>query len=72
MIHPQEDIGKKSCDYILQAKNNRHGLVERIEKVFEITKPFPIQTGYNIGHGRNETRACRVIDELRHFDNYKD
>ena len=42
-----EKVLEKGADYILQVKNNQKGLLEQIEMVFEITKPFSTHTEYN-------------------------
>lgn len=67
-----EKILEKEADYILQVKSNQQGLLDQIEKVFKITAPSSCDTQHDMGHGRIETRTCRVIDNLRFFDDYKD
>lgn len=72
----QVDISKKilqqKADYILGVKGNQKGLLEQVEKVFEITSLASQHEDKNIDHGRYEARKCSVINDLRHFDDYKD
>lgn len=67
-----KNIIEKSADYVLGVKKNQKGLLEQIEKVFEITQPASIDEEQNIDHGRFEVRKCSVITDLTHFDDYKD
>lgn len=63
---------KKKADYILQVKNNQKGLLEQVDKVFTITAPQDSHTWNDLGHGRVEQRKCDAVDNLVHFDDYKD
>lgn len=67
-----KQILKKEADYILQVKNNQKGLLEQIEKVFEITKPSSSNKSHDLGHGRSEIRTCQVVEDFTFFDDYKD
>jgi len=66
-----QKILDKKADYLLQVKNNQKGLLEQIENVFIITQPTSCATQNSVGHGRGETRTCRVIEDFQFFDDYK-
>ena len=68
----QKAIAKKiidqEADYILQVKDHQKGLLEQIEKVFNITQIADRDQNLNADHGRLEERICEVIHDLRHLD----
>ena len=67
-----EKVLEKQADYILQVKGNQKGLLEQIEKVFQITRPHSADVSHDVGHGRIERRECTVISELSYPDGYQD
>lgn len=72
----QKEISRKimdrKADYILGVKDNQKGLLEQIEKVFNITAAASTHTQHSLGHGRMEQRTCSVISDLQFLDDYKD
>ena len=71
----QKEISKKilekKADYLLQVKKNQKGLLEQIEKVFQITAIVSSDTDNHVDHGRIEQRVCEVITDLTHLDGYQ-
>jgi len=71
----QKEISKKilekEAQYILQVKNNQKGLLEQIEKLFNITALEDSHLQNNLDHGRIEQRVCCVISDLTHLDGYQ-
>jgi len=65
-------IRKRKADYVLQVKKNQKGLLEQIEKVFEITSIIDKHTSHTLDHGRIENRTCDLITDLNHLDDCKD
>jgi predicted transposase YbfD/YdcC len=62
----------KEGDYLLALKGNQESLEKRVKETFEdLSKPGPkfvnidIFTNSNEGHGRLETRTCRVLTEKK-------
>ncbi len=67
-----QKVIEKEADYILQVKENQKGLLEQIEKVFNITQIADKGQSLNIDHGRVEERTCEVITDLTHLDDVED
>jgi predicted transposase YbfD/YdcC len=70
-VEISKKILQKKANYILQVKNNQKGLLEQVEKVFEITELDDTNLQYNLDHGRVEQRECAVICNLTHLDGYQ-
>ena len=68
----QKEIAKKiihqDANYILALKANQLQLLEEIEDEFKFYKPQEIQTDYDLGHGRIETRTCSVITDFQFIE----
>lgn len=71
-VEISKKILEKEADYILQVKNNQKGLLEQIEKVFQISQIEDTDLEYNLDHGRIEQRQCTIISNLTHLDDYQD
>ena len=68
-------IREKKADYILMVKGNQATLLEEIKAVFSCTPPAWKHTEEDFGHGRIETRSCKVVNDLQFLDerhNWKD
>lgn len=69
----QTDIAKKiierGADYILAVKENQKQLLEEIIDEFKFCKDIKVDTDFDIGHGRIETRKCSVISKFSFIDN---
>ncbi len=63
-----EKIRERKADYVLQVKKNQQGLLEQIERAFEITQVADKDTTYTLDHGRAETRTCELITDLTYLD----
>lgn len=61
-------ICKKKADYILMVKGNQPGLREQIQKVFRLGNSIKTDVDITAGHGRVETRTCRVTQALDFLD----
>ena len=61
-------ILEKEANYILMVKKNQKELFEQIEKNFTKLSPSSKHDWRDLGHGRIETRYCRVINDLRFLD----
>ena len=65
----QKEIAKKIIhqdgDYILAVKANQPQLLEDIKDEFKFYKPLELETAYDLGHGRIETRTCSVITDFQ-------
>jgi predicted transposase YbfD/YdcC len=68
----QKEIVKKiinqDADYILAVKANQPQLLENIEDEFKFYKPLELETAYDLGHGRIETRTCSVITDFQFIE----
>lgn len=64
----QKEIAKLICDkggdYILAAKGNHPGLFEEIKETCTYLSPCASYTETDCGHGRVETRTCRIYRDL--------
>lgn len=68
-------IREKKADYILMVKGNQATLLDEIRAVFSSTPTAWQHTEEDFGHGRIETRSCKVVNDLRFLDerdNWKD
>ena len=57
-------IVSKGADYILAIKGNQGELLDDIQDSFKMLKPDDIYEQIDYGHGRIETRLCKVITDL--------
>jgi predicted transposase YbfD/YdcC len=55
---------EKEADYILALKGNQGNLLEQAEDSFRFLPPVSSDEQTDAGHGRVETRRCRVINDL--------
>jgi len=62
-------IIENKADYILAVKGNQHDLLDQIQGRFDQQSPCSTDTVMEKGHGRIETRTCRVITNLDFIDN---
>jgi predicted transposase YbfD/YdcC len=53
------------ADYILAVKGNQPQLLEHIEDEFRFSKQTQTVVNHDLGHGRIETRKCRVITDFQ-------
>lgn len=58
-----EKIISEGADYILAAKDNRKSLREEVEAACKNSRPVCDLTETEKGHGRIETRRCRVFEK---------
>jgi len=72
----QKEIAKniltKEADYILQVKGNQKGLLEQIEKLFQIAPIANSHTSHDLEHGRIEQRTADIITDFTHLDDCSD
>ena len=72
----QKKIAKEiiavEADYILMVKDNQKKIRIQIEDSFKTKKSCTSNTTNDFGHGRIETRACDVIDDLSLLENKSD
>ncbi len=61
-------IVEKQADYILAVKDNQKELREQIENMFNSQTDCLIDQDVSCGHGRVETRICKVINNLKFLD----
>jgi predicted transposase YbfD/YdcC len=59
----------RGADYILAVKGNQGGLQQGIADTIRFNDPIEIDTNEDIGHGRIETRICRVFELSDHIEN---
>ncbi len=67
-----KEIVAKRADYILQVKGNQKGLLEQVEKVFQITSLTDTHTQHTFGHDRIEQRTSSIITDLTYLDDRED
>jgi predicted transposase YbfD/YdcC len=60
-----KEITSRKADYILAVKENQPQLYEDIEDEFRFGKDVEKHLSQDIGHGRIETRVCRVIKDFQ-------
>jgi len=63
-----EKIIEKDANYILAVKENQAQLLESIEDEFRFAKQLDINVNQSLGHGRIETRTCRVITDFQFIE----
>jgi len=63
-----EKIIKKGADYILAVKGNQGNLEQGIQDTIRFEKPIETNTQVDAGHGRIETRTCRVFKVSNHIE----
>lgn len=72
----QTDIARKiveaQADYTLAVKGNQPELLELIEDEFRFNKNIEISENIDYGHGRIESRTCKVITEFKHIQEVQD
>lgn len=56
------------ADYILMVKDNQKELKEQVEKVLSLSCKTGSDKEHDFGHGRIESRACLVTDDLTFLD----
>lgn len=61
-------IRDKKADYVLMVKGNQPELKEQIQKVFSLGNSVRTDVDITAGHGRVETRTCRVTQALDFLD----
>ena len=61
-------IREKKADYILQVKSNQQTLLEQLQTAFKVTPTSSEAVENDFGHGRIESRECRVVTDLRFVD----
>jgi len=66
-----ENIISKEADYVIALKNNQQELYDEVEQAFTFMEPQIIDKQIDAGHGRVETRICKVITDLRFVDESK-
>jgi predicted transposase YbfD/YdcC len=68
----QKEIAGKiiegKADYVLRVKENQKELKLQVEKMFRLQKDCSQSETLDTGHGRIETRTCRVINDLTFMD----
>ncbi len=67
-----EKIIKNEANYILAVKANKAQLLEHVEGEFKFAKQLEISVNEDLGHGRIETRTCRVITDFKFIENQND
>lgn len=70
-----EEIIKKQADYLLAVKGNQSSLEQGIQDTIRFTKPIEEDSEVDIGHGRIETRVCKlyqVTDHIEEPERWKD
>ena len=67
-----QEVIDAEADYILMVKDNQKNLRIQIEDSFKTKESCTCNTTNDFGHGRIETRTCRVIDDLSLIKNRKD
>lgn len=69
----QTEIAKKirkcKADYILAVKGNQAFLEEAVMDTVRLTRPESEDIDIDCGHGRIETRRCRVYTDFAYLDN---
>ncbi len=64
-----EKIIDNGADYLLAVKGNQGSLEQDAEYTIKFSKPVDIYEDTDIGHGRVETRTCKVVTDLSHIEN---
>ncbi|WMJ73362.1 ISAs1 family transposase [Cytophagaceae bacterium ABcell3] len=63
-----EKIIRKNGDYVIAVKNNQKELFQQIDRVFEKQGVADVHKQIDTGHGRLESRTCKLINDLRFID----
>lgn len=58
-------IRKGGADYLIAVKGNQPGLLEGIQRSFNLLKTNEVAIQIDQGHGRVETRRCELITDLQ-------
>ena len=66
-----EKIISKDADYVISLKSNQQELYEEVKHAFKFMSPQSIDKHLDAGHGRVESRVCKVISDLRFIDQAK-
>lgn len=61
-VHIAQDILDKKAHYFLAVKENQGALNEAVSDAFRYSRPLDTATQMEAGHGRIETRDCRILD----------
>lgn len=61
-------IREKEAGYVLMVKDNQKELKSQVEKMFRLQNDCEKNETIDAGHGRIETRLCKVIDDLTFMD----
>lgn len=61
-VNIAQAILNKKAHYFLAVKDNQGALNETITNAFKYKKPLDCAEQMDVGHGRIETRKCRIID----------
>lgn len=61
-VNIAQDILDKKAHYFLAVKENQGALNEAIVDAFRYNQPLDCATQMEAGHGRIETRDCRILD----------
>jgi len=64
-----ETIIDNGADYLLAVKGNQGSLEQGAEDTLRFCTPVDIYEDTDIGHGRVETRICKVFTDLTHIEN---
>jgi len=60
-----EKITEAKADFVIAVKDNQPTLFEQVQQAFANTKPSEEYADHDAGHGRVESRRCRVVNNLR-------
>ena len=63
-----EKIISKDAHYVISLKGNQGELYEEVKHAFKFMEPQGVDKQVDAGHGRVETRTCKVITDLRFID----
>lgn len=64
-----EKIINNGAEYVLAVKGNQGSLEQGVEDTLKFCKPADIYEDVDVGHGRIETRICKVFTDLSHIEN---
>ena len=60
-----EKITEQKADFVIAVKDNQPSLFEQVQQAFANTTASEEYADTDAGHGRVESRHCRVITKLR-------
>lgn len=63
-----DKIIEKGADYILAVKGNQGNLEQGIQDTIRFSKPVDLFEDLDFGHGRIETRTCKVYTDFSHIE----